>query len=89
MFDLKIGKVYSGCGETKGCVVLPEDCTNDCSAIFTYKKLNSTIVELEVYGKANSNAYVAFGFSADRKMVRVKNVYEKKNHSIFCNLGRR
>lgn len=64
--------VSTGCGSSKGCLVLPStDCTssNTCSTIISHKKVNQSVVEIEIYFKASSNQYSAVGFSTDKKMV--------------------
>lgn len=63
--------VYDGCGISKNCVALPEECieSKNCEMLSTFKRLSNNLMEIELYGKISGNEYVAVGFSFDQKMV--------------------
>lgn len=64
--------VYEGCSETKGCFSTPDEAciaSKDCQILTSYRKLNDTTAELELYGKVSGNQYVALGLSLDTSMV--------------------
>ena len=37
--------------------------------LVTYRNISANVFELEIYGRSDTNEYVAVGFSSDNKMV--------------------
>ncbi|XP_046651683.1 putative ferric-chelate reductase 1 homolog [Daphnia pulicaria] len=68
--ELPIPDPYVGCGETKGCIAIPDGCVANktCSMMTTYKKFDNANLVLEVYGEITGDQYVAVGFSTDSEM---------------------
>ena len=69
------------CERTKGCFRSPQSCTtsDNCDFLVTYRPTNSTHVEFELSGRG---AWIAVGFSNDRRMVGY--LVDKEQKLIRC-----
>jgi len=60
--------ITEGCGVTKGCYRNPPECSEEgCDIVVTWKQRSSRSCEFEM--SADTDGWVALGFSHDKKMV--------------------
>ena len=67
-----LGRVYDDCGRSKGCYGHPSGCVDEraCSMMVTYRRSDDGArFQLELYGAASGDAYVAAGFGRSHHMV--------------------
>ena len=58
------------CGETQGCLIVPEQCNSDakCEYTLSWQVLDDAKVKFHIIARAQG--FVGIGFSADEKRVR-------------------
>jgi len=62
----------SGCGASKACFRVPDDCTTNCDYIVTWANAADQVVSFEMSATASSDNYwVSVGLSHDQTMVQI------------------